>query len=469
MSVQVEKLEKNMAKLTIEVSSEEFENAIAKAYKKNKNKISMPGFRKGKAPRAMIEKMYGNGIFYEDAANSIIPDAYADAAKESELEIVAQPEIDVTQIESGKPFIFTATVALKPEVTLGEYKGIEVEKKEVEVTDEEVEAEINKVRESNARMLDIDDRATQDGDTVLIDFDGYVDGKQFEGGKADDYSLVLGSHSFIDNFEEQLVGKNIGDDVEVNVTFPEQYQAEELAGKPAVFKVKIHEVKAKELPELDDEFAQDVSEFDTLAEYKEDVKKKLTERKEADAHRTKEDEAIEKIIDDAKMDIPEAMIDNQVNSMINDFANNMMQQGLSMEQYMQFTGMTMDKFKEQVRPDAVKRIQSSLVLEQIAKDENLEVTDADVDAEIEKMAAAYGMEVDKVKEYIQDAERESMKKDIAIQKAADFIMENVKERAKRTTKKAAADEEKEPAKKTTAKKTTAKKTTKKADETKDAE
>ena len=277
MSVQVEKLEKNMAKLTIEVSSEEFENAIAKAYKKNKNKISMPGFRKGKAPRAMIEKMYGKGIFYEDAANSIIPDAYADAAKESELEIVAQPEIDVTQIESGKPFIFTATVALKPEVTLGEYKGIEVEKKEVEVTDEEVEAEINKVRESNARMLDIDDRATQDGDTVLIDFDGYVDGKQFEGGKADDYSLVLGSHSFIDNFEEQLVGKNIGDDVEVNVTFPENYQAEELQGKPAVFKVKIKEIKVKELPELDDDFAQDVSNFDTIAEYKEDLKKKLTE------------------------------------------------------------------------------------------------------------------------------------------------------------------------------------------------
>jgi len=283
MSVQVEKLEKNMAKLTIEVSSEEFENAIAKAYKKNKNKISMPGFRKGKAPRAMIEKMYGKGIFYEDAANSIIPDAYADAAKESELEIVAQPEIDVTQIESGKPFIFTATVALKPEVTLGEYKGIEVEKKEVEVTDEEVEAEINKVRESNARMLDIDDRATQDGDTVLIDFDGYVDGKQFEGGKADDYSLVLGSHSFIDNFEEQLVGKNIGDDVEVNVTFPENYQAEELQGKPAVFKVKIKEIKVKELPELDDDFAQDVSNFDTIAEYKENLqrtKKKLLREKE---------------------------------------------------------------------------------------------------------------------------------------------------------------------------------------------
>ena len=315
MSVQVEKLEKNMAKLTIEVSSEEFENAIAKAYKKNKNKISMPGFRKGKAPRAMIEKMYGKGIFYEDAANSIIPDAYADAAKESELEIVAQPEIDVTQIESGKPFIFTATVALKPEVTLGEYKGIEVEKKEVEVTDEEVEAEINKVRESNARMLDIDDRATQDGDTVLIDFDGYVDGKQFEGGKADDYSLVLGSHSFIDNFEEQLVGKNIGDDVEVNVTFPENYQAEELQGKPAVFKVKIKEIKVKELPELDDDFAQDVSNFDTIAEYKEDLKKKLTENKEEALKREREEAVIGKIIENAQMDIPEQMVDAQTRQM----------------------------------------------------------------------------------------------------------------------------------------------------------
>ena len=435
MSVQVEKLEKNMAKLTIEVSSEEFENAIAKAYKKNKNKISMPGFRKGKAPRAMIEKMYGKGIFYEDAANSIIPDAYADAAKESELEIVAQPEIDVTQIESGKPFIFTATVALKPEVTLGEYKGIEVEKKEVEVTDEEVEAEINKVRESNARMLDIDDRATQDGDTVLIDFDGYVDGKQFEGGKADDYSLVLGSHSFIDNFEEQLVGKNIGDDVEVNVTFPEQYQAEELAGKPAVFKVKIHEVKAKELPELDDEFAQDVSEFNTLEEYKEDLKKHLEVQKEDEAKRTKEDEAIQKIIDKSTMEIPEAMIKTQCENMVNEFAQRLAQSGLSMEQYMQFSGLTLDKLEEQVRPEAETRIKSSLVLEQIAKDENIEVSEEEIDAEIEKMAKAYGMEADKLKEYMGDAEKESMKRDISVTKAVDLVMENVKERAKAKTKK----------------------------------
>ena len=423
MSVQVEKLEKNMAKLTIEVSSEEFENAIAKAYKKNKNKISMPGFRKGKAPRAMIEKMYGKGIFYEDAANSIIPDAYADAAKESELEIVAQPEIDVTQIESGKPFIFTATVALKPEVALGEYKGIEVEKKEVEVTDEEVEAEINKVRESNARMLDIDDRATQDGDTVLIDFDGYVDGKQFEGGKADDYSLVLGSHSFIDNFEEQLVGKNIGDDVEVNVTFPENYQAEELQGKPAVFKVKIKEIKVKELPELDDDFAQDVSNFDTIAEYKEDLKKKLTENKEEALKREREEAVIGKIIENAQMDIPEQMVDAQTRQMTQEFAQRLSSQGLSIDQYMQFTGLTPQKMIEELKPQALKRIQSRLVLEAVVAAENIETTEEELDKEIENMASMYQMEVDKLKEVIGEEEKKQIGLDLAVQKAVEMVTE----------------------------------------------
>lgn len=423
MSVQVEKLEKNMAKLTIEVSSEEFENAIAKAYKKNKNKISMPGFRKGKAPRAMIEKMYGKGIFYEDAANSIIPDAYADAAKESELEIVAQPEIDVTQIESGKPFIFTATVALKPEVALGEYKGIEVEKKEVEVTDEEVEAEINKVRESNARMLDIDDRATQDGDTVLIDFDGYVDGKQFEGGKADDYSLVLGSHSFIDNFEEQLVGKNIGDDVEVNVTFPENYQAEELQGKPAVFKVKIKEIKVKELPELDDDFAQDVSNFDTIAEYKEDLKKKLTENKEEALKREREEAVIGKIIENAQMDIPEQMVDAQTRQMTQEFAQRLSSQGLSIDQYMQFTGLTPQKMIEELKPQALKRIQSRLVLEAVVAAENIETTEEELDKEIENMASMYQMEVDKLKEVIGEEEKKQIGLDLAVQKAVEIVTE----------------------------------------------
>ena len=423
MSVQVEKLEKNMAKLTIEVSSEEFENAIAKAYKKNKNKISMPGFRKGKAPRAMIEKMYGKGIFYEDAANSIIPDAYADAAKESELEIVAQPEIDVTQIESGKPFIFTATVALKPEVTLGEYKGIEVEKKEVEVTDEEVEAEINKVRESNARMLDIDDRATQDGETVLIDFDGYVDGKQFEGGKADDYSLVLGSHSFIDNFEEQLVGKNIGDDVEVNVTFPENYQAEELQGKPAVFKVKIKEIKVKELPELDDDFAQDVSNFDTIAEYKEDLKKKLTENKEEALKREREEAVIGKIIENAQMDIPEQMVDAQTRQMTQEFAQRLSLQGLSIDQYMQITGLTPQKMLEELKPQALKRIQSRLVLEAVVAAENIETTEEELDKEIENMASMYQMEVDKLKEVIGEEEKKQISLDLAVQKAVEIVTE----------------------------------------------
>ena len=423
MSVQVEKLEKNMAKLTIEVSSEEFENAIAKAYKKNKNKISMPGFRKGKAPRAMIEKMYGKGIFYEDAANSIIPDAYADAAKESELEIVAQPEIDVTQIESGKPFIFTATVALKPEVTLGEYKGIEVEKKEVEVTDEEVEAEINKVREANARMLDIDDRATQDGDTVLIDFDGYVDGKQFEGGKADDYSLVLGSHSFIDNFEEQLVGKNIGDDVEVNVTFPENYQAEELQGKPAVFKVKIKEIKVKELPELDDDFAQDVSNFDTIAEYKEDLKKKLTENKEEALKREREEAVIGKIIENAQMDIPEQMVDAQTRQMTQEFAQRLSSQGLSIDQYMQFTGLTPQKMIEELKPQALKRIQSRLILEAVVAAENIETTEEELDKEIENMASMYQMEVDKLKEVIGEEEKKQISLDLAVQKAVEIVTE----------------------------------------------
>lgn len=421
MSVQVEKLEKNMAKLTIEVSSEEFEKAIAKAYKKNKNKISMPGFRKGKAPRAMIEKMYGKGVFYEDAANSIIPDAYADAAKESELEIVAQPEIDVTQIESGKPFIFTATVALKPEVTLGEYKGIEVEKKEVEVTDEEVDTEINRVRESNARMIDIDDRAAQDGDTVVIDFDGYVDGKQFEGGKAEDYSLVLGSHSFIDNFEEQLEGKNIGEDVTVNVTFPENYQAEELQGKPAEFKVKIKEIKVKELPELDDDFAQDVSNFDTIAEYKEDLKKKLAENKEEALKREREETVIGKIIENAQMDIPEQMVEAQTRQMTQEFAQRLSSQGLSIDQYMQFTGLTPQKMIDELKPQALKRIQSRLVLEAVVAAENIETSEDELNKEIENMASMYQMEVDKLKEVIGEEEKKQISLDLAVQKAVEMV------------------------------------------------
>lgn len=423
MSVQVEKLEKSMAKLTIEASAEDFEAAIDKAYKKNKSKIAMPGFRKGKAPRKMIEKMYGAGIFYEDAANAIIPDAYADAAKESGLEIVAQPEIDVVQIESGKPFIFTATVAVKPEVTLGEYKGIEVEKKTAEVTDEDINAEIDRVRENNSRMITVDDRATQDGDTVIIDFDGYVDGEQFEGGKAEDYSLVLGSHTFIDNFEDQLVGKNIGDDVEVNVTFPDQYQAEELQGKPAVFKVKVKEIKVKELPEVDDEFAQDVSDFDTLAEYKEDLKKKLLESAEAAISREKEEAVITKIIENAQMDIPEPMVDTQTRQMMQEFAQRIQSQGLSLEQYMQFTGLTPQKMIEELKPQALKRIQSRLVLEAVVAAENIEATEEEVQKEIENMASMYQMEADKLKDLMGEEEKKQISLDVAVQKAVDLVVE----------------------------------------------
>ena len=435
MSVQVENLEKNMAKLTIEVSEDKLEEALQKAYLKQKNKISLPGFRKGKVPRNMIEKMYGPEIFFEDAANMLIQENYGAAVDESGADIVSRPSIDVTQIEKGKPFIFTAEVAVRPEVKLGKYMGVTVTKIDTTVTDEEVDEAVEKERDNNARTITVEDRAIENGDTAVIDFEGFVDGVPFEGGKGENHSLEIGSHSFIDTFEDQLIGKNTGDEVEVNVTFPEEYHAADLAGKPAMFKVKIHEIKAKELPELDDEFAQDVSEFDTLAEYKENLKKNIAERKEAEARRTKEDEAIRKIVEKSSMEIPDAMIDTQVETMIEEFAQRIAQQGLSFEQYMQFSGMTMDKMKDQVRPEAISRIESSLGLEQIAKDENIEVSDADVDAEIDKMASMYGMEADKIKEYMGDAEKESMKKDLAIQKAVDLIMDNIKERAKAKSKK----------------------------------
>ena len=441
MSVAVEKLEKNMAKLTIEVSAEELEKAIQGAYQKQKNRINIPGFRKGKAPRKMIEKMYGVGVFYEDAANALIPEAYSKALDECEETIVSQPSIAVTQLESGKPFIFTAEVALKPEVTLGEYKGLEVPKADLEVTEEEIAGELRKEQEENSRVLDVDDRAVADGDKVTLDFEGFVDGEAFDGGKGTDYPLTIGSGSFIPGFEEQLVGANIGEEKEVNVTFPEEYQAEDLAGKPAVFKVKINEIKGKELPELDDDFAQDISEFDTLAEYKEDVKKKLQEQKEAAAKRDKEDEAIRKIIDKSKMELPAPMIEMQVQNIINDFATRISQQGLSMEQYMQFSGATIDSLKEQVRPDAIERIQSSLVLEEIAKAENIEVSDEELDKEFERLATAYRTDVESLKEYAAESEIQAIKDDLALQKAADLIMENVKERAK--PKKKAKEEDKD--------------------------
>lgn len=429
MSVQVEKLEKNMAKLVIEVPAEEFEKALDEAYKKSRNKIAMPGFRKGKAPRKMIEKMYGASVFYEDAANIIIPDAYENAAKESGLEIVSQPEIEVEQIEKGTPFIFAATVAVKPEITLGDYKGVEIEKKTAEVTDEEVDSEISRVRENNSRMITVDDRASQEGDTVIIDFDGYVDGEQFEGGKAEDYSLVLGSHTFIDNFEEQLVGKNPGDSVEVHVTFPDMYQAEELRGKDAVFYVEINDIKVKELPDIDDEFAQDVSDFDTLEEYKEDLKKKLLENKEAALEREKEEEVIGAIIENSQMEIPDPMVDAQTRQMTQEFAQRLQAQGLSMEQYMQLTGLTPQKMLDELKPQALKRIQSRLVLEAVAAAENIEVSDEEYDKEIDKMAEAYNMEKDKLVGLVSDNEKEQIRMDIAVQKAVELVVASAVEKS----------------------------------------
>lgn len=430
MSVQVENLEKNTVKLTIEVSPEELEKALQEAYNRQKKSINMPGFRKGKVPRNMIEKMYGPAVFYEDAANILIPQAYADAAKECGEDIVSRPTIDVTQIEKGKPFIFTAEVAVKPEVTLGKYVGVEVTEADTEVTEEEIEEAINKERENNARVINIEDRAIENGDIAVIDYEGFVDGVAFEGGKGENHSLEIGSGSFIPGFEDQLIGKNIGDDVDVNVTFPEEYHAPDLAGKAAVFKVKVHEIKAKEVPELDDEFAQDVSEFDTVAEYRDSVKAKIEERKANEAKSAQREEAIKKIVEESQMDIPDAMIDTQCENMINQFAQQMAQQGLSMDQYMQFSGMTIDQLKEQVRPEAVERIQSSLVLEQIAKEENIEITDEDIDAEIEKMAKLYNMEADKLKGYMGDEEKENMKGDLAVQKAVELIMDSVKPCAK---------------------------------------
>ncbi|MDY2820499.1 MAG: trigger factor [Hominisplanchenecus sp.] len=421
MSLQVEKLDKNMAKLTIEASAEEFEAAVEKVYQKAKKNISLPGFRKGKAPRKMIEKMYGSGIFYEDAANELIPNAYSKALEECEEEIVSQPKIDIVQIETGKPFIFTAEVALKPEVTLGEYKGVEVEKVPVEVNDLEVQAEVDKERENNSRTIDVDDRPVQKGDMVKLDFDGSVDGVPFEGGKAENYDLTIGSGSFIPGFEDQLVGAKLEEEVDVNVTFPEDYHAKDLAGKAAVFKCTVHQIKVKEIPEADDEFAKDVSEFDTLDEYKADIRKKLMEKKEKEAKSAKEAAVVAKIVENATMEIPDAMIDTQVRNMADDFTRRIQSQGLTVEQYFQFTGTTAEKMLEQMRPEALKRIQNSLVLEAVAKAENIEVSDEKVDEEIKKMADAYKMEFDKVKEMMGEYEVAQMRDDLAIQAAVDLV------------------------------------------------
>lgn len=421
MSLQVEKLEKNMAKLTIEVSAEDLDKAMEKAYQKQKSRISLPGFRKGKAPRKMIESMYGKGVFMEDAVNSLVPQEYTKALGECDLEIVSQPEINVTQMEPGKALIFTADVAVKPEVTLGDYKGVEVPKSEIAVTDEEVDAEVKKEQDKNARTVAVEDRAAANGDITTIDFEGFVDGVAFDGGKGTDYALTLGSGTFIPGFEDQLVGANTGDHVEVKVTFPEEYQAKELAGKEAVFQCDVKKIETKEVPELDDEFAKDVSEFDTLAEYKEDVKKKLTEKKEKEARTAKENAAVDKAIENAQMDIPELMTKTECRQMMDDFSRRMQQQGLSMEQYFQFTGQSVDKMMEDMKPQALKRIQTRLVLEKIAEVENIQPTEEEVNEEISKMAEMYKMEADKLKDLIGENEMEQMKKDMAVQKAVTLV------------------------------------------------
>ena len=428
MSLQVEKLEKNMAKLTIEVSADDLEKALQSAYKKQKNKINLPGFRKGKVPRQMIEKMYGSEIFYDDAINELMPKAYAEAYDECELDIVSRPEVDVVQIEKGKPFIFTAEVAVKPEVTLGEYKGLEVDKISTRVTQKEVEEKLKEEAEKNARTVTVEDRAVQDGDEVIMDFEGFVDGETFEGGKGENYPLTIGAGSFIPGFEEQLVGAEAEKEVEVKVTFPEDYHAEELKGKDAVFKCTVHEIKMKELPEIDDECAAEVSEFDTLDEYKADLKAKIKEQKEAEGKRKQEDQAVEKAVENASFEIPEAMITTNISQMTDDFARRMRSQGLTMEQYFQFTGMTAEKMEEEMRPQAIKRIETRIVLEAIAKAENIEISDEKMDEEISKMAESYKMEADKLKEFMGDAEKKQMKEDMAVQEAVTFLVEHAVEK-----------------------------------------
>ncbi len=426
MSLQVEKLEKNMAKLTVEVPAEQFDEAIKAAYNKNKNRFNIPGFRKGKAPQAMIEKMYGPGVFYEDAANEAIDSSYGDAMKESGLEIVSRPEIDITQIEKGKAFVYTATVAVRPEVTLGQYKGVEVQKADAEVTDSDVETELKRVQDQNARLVSIEDRPVEDGDQTVIDFEGFVDGKPFDGGKGTDYPLTIGSHSFIDTFEEQLIGKNIGEECEVNVTFPGEYHAKELVNKPATFKVTVKEIKKKELPELNDEFASEVSEFETLEEYKNDIRTKLADRKQKAATTENENRVVEKVVENAQMDIPDPMVDNEVMNMLQDTARRMQSQGLSLDQYLQYTGQTVDTMKEQMKPQAIRRIQTRLVLEAVAAAENITISDEKLEEELKKMADSYQMEVEKLKEYMGEFEKEQMKKDLAVQEAVDLLVSEAK-------------------------------------------
>ena len=426
MSVQVETLEKNMAKLTVEIEAERLEKALDAAYNKQKKSISMPGFRKGKVPRAMVEKMYGVEVFYEDAVDEVIDASYPDAAKESGLEIVSQPSIDVVQLEKGKPFIYTAEVAVKPEVTLGQYKGVEVQKTKSDVTEEDIETEIKRAREKNSRLITVEDRGVEDGDQVTIDFDGSVDGKRFEGGKAEDYPLTIGSHTFIDNFEEQLIGKKTGEECEVNVTFPAEYHVEELKNKPAVFKVKVKEIQRKELPEANDEFASEVSDFDTLDEYKADIRKKLQEKKEQDAKVENENNVIEKVVENAQMELPQPMVDTQAREMVENYARRLQSQGLNINDYMKYTGMTPEKLMEQMRPEAEKRIKTRLVLEKVVEVENVEVSDEKLDEQINEIAASYKLEGAKLKEMMGEREKEQIREDLKVQAAIDLLVEQAK-------------------------------------------
>lgn len=428
MGLQVEKLGNNMARLTIEVSAEQLEKAIEGAYQKNRNKISLPGFRKGKAPRKMLEQMYGKELFYEDAANALIPDAYEQAYDECEEVIVSAPKVDVVQLEAGKPFIFTAEVALKPEVTLGQYKGIKVEKSDLDVTEEEITAEIDRERDKNARTVEITDRTVQDGDIATIDFEGFMDGEAFEGGKGSDYPLTIGSHAFIPGFEEALIGAGLDEEMDVNVTFPEDYQAEELAGKPAVFKCTVKRLQEKQLPELDDDFVGEISEeSDTVEEYKEEIRKKLEGRKAEAARAKKEEAVVDAIIADAQMDIPQPMIDTQQRQMVQDYAQRLQYQGISFEQYMQFTGMTRQQFMDRVKPQVMKRIQSRLILEAVAAAENITASEEEIEEELRKMSEAYKMDPEKVEEMLGEDGREQVSEDICVRKAVDFVVENAVE------------------------------------------
>lgn len=424
MSSKLEKLEKNVATLEITVSAEKLEEGIAKAYIKNVKKFNIPGFRKGKAPRKLIEKYYGEGVFYEDAINEVCPEAYNEAVKEHNLDPVDRPSIEIIDIESGKGIVFKAEVTVKPEVQLGEYKGIEVEKKEYNVTDEDVARELEILRNKNARIIDITDRPVKMGDITTIDFKGFVDGEQFEGGTAENYKLEIGSGQFIPGFEEQLVGATIGNEVDVNVTFPEDYRAEELAGKPALFKVTVKEIKEKELLPLDDEFAKDVSEFDTLDELKEDIKKKKTEEAERMAKNEYENNVIKKVVENAQVDIPEVMIDNQVESMINDFDYQLRYQGLDLQTYMKYMNISYEEIKESYKETAKDRVKTQLVLEAITKAENIEVTEEELQEEIEKTAKQYNQDVEKFKKSLRERDIEYIKEGLEVQKTIDFLVNN---------------------------------------------